>query len=289
MTLYDGTTYGKRRFANGLWLRKNDSTPSRCTYGTDIHRSYSPCNSVCVYHIWACASLYTVYFDSSRQLFFICTLFVRCVPRAFCLRQIPLFFVDDWVEIIQNRFSEMKMESDELCSDEFSDEDVLATTRSTRSTRTAASTIKRRRKPSARVTIPWIETDIIKLIGEVEARSCIWDAACEENKSRADRHAAWQEIAVAFDHKISVEQLSVKWQTLRTQFRKLVKRNKIQPASDSFKPPNWKFYPLMAFISSVEQEQNVADSNVNFVSESNVISMLIGRIEDNSHCTFRHS
>lgn len=67
---------------------------------------------------------------------------------------------------------------------------------------------------------------------------------------------------------MSVQQLSVKWQLLRTQFRTASAAiKKTKSGQEATKKPQWKFYSDMAFIAADEQDQSVVSvSNFNAVS-----------------------
>lgn len=114
---------------------------------------------------------------------------------------------------------------------------------------------KRRPGPRPRIAFSWSDEDTIKLIGKVEAHASIWDFKSGAYKYRSKREKAWRAIAAQFKNQISVEQLCAKWQNLRSQFRKSMPDK--TKSGQVGRPPFWKFYRYMAFVTANEQQQNV--------------------------------
>lgn len=68
----------------------------------------------------------------------------------------------------------------------------------------------KRRKGPPKVTVSWLDADVVKLIKAVEEFPCLWDARYSDNKDLAKRTEAWQTIArKVFKRSISEEQLRV--------------------------------------------------------------------------------
>lgn len=131
---------------------------------------------------------------------------------------------------------------------------------------------KRSRKPAPKIADSWTDDDIIKLIGEVEQRPAIWDWSCAEYKVKTNRENAWSEIAVSFENKISIQQLGIKWQYLRRQYRNSCDSlNKTKSGQAASKTPQWKFHSHMAFLGNIEKERNVISVS-NFRSALNTVS-----------------
>lgn len=134
---------------------------------------------------------------------------------------------------------------------------------------------KKRVQKRSKVNYTWYIDDIEKLIGEVEARPCIWDAGCGEYKDRYKRSSAWTEIAEIFENEISIDQLSAKWQNLRTQYRKsLTSNDKIKSGqAGGSSTPHWKFHSQMAFVGNAEQVQTAdSESNMSFNDDNDSCS-----------------
>lgn len=125
-----------------------------------------------------------------------------------------------------------------------------------------------RKQPNRKVIDSWSDEDIIKLIGGVELKICLWDARSDEYKNKTSRENAWREVAKIFDNKTAVQQLAAKWQLLRNQFRASSPSAKNTKSGKGVeKKPQWKFYSYMKFIAAAEREQNVhSESNLDAVS-----------------------
>lgn len=103
------------------------------------------------------------------------------------------------------------------------------------------------------------DDNVTKLIAAVESHACLWNAKNSEYKNRTVRDLAWKAIATEFDNTISVQQLSVKWQHLRNQYRTaLVNAKKTKSGQAANKAPQWKFMSQMAFVGSAEINQTAA-------------------------------
>lgn len=130
---------------------------------------------------------------------------------------------------------------------------------------------KRKRKQNRKVSVPpdvWDDDNITKLIAAVETHSCLWNAGNVEYKNRPIRDSAWKSIATDFD--ISVQQLMVKWQSLRNQYRTaLSNAKKTKSGQAANRPPQWKFLSQMAFVGAAEKNQTAPTvSNFSFPSRS---------------------
>lgn len=114
-----------------------------------------------------------------------------------------------------------------------------------------------------KVSDSWSDDNIIKLIAEVEIRPCIWNVGNGDYKNRNKRDSAWQSIATVFDGEIPVDQLTAKWQNLRTQYRtSLASAKKTKSGQGVAFKPHWKFHSQMSFVGATEQSQTVrSESN----------------------------
>lgn len=124
---------------------------------------------------------------------------------------------------------------------------------------------KTRKQNRPKVADTWTDENIGKLIAEVETRPCIWNAGDPDYKMRNKREVAWREISEAFDDGVRpVDQLTAKWQSLRTQYRSSVATAKrTKSGQGASKKPHWKFHSQMAFVDAAEQSQRVrTESNL---------------------------
>lgn len=113
-----------------------------------------------------------------------------------------------------------------------------------------------RRQNRPKVADTWTDPDIEKLIGEVEVRPCIWNAGETDYKSRTKRDSAWNEICEAFESAKTVDRLTAKWQSLRTQYRtSMANAKKTKSGQGATRATQWKFHSQMAFIGAAEQSQ----------------------------------
>lgn len=119
-------------------------------------------------------------------------------------------------------------------------------------------TKRKRNQNRVKISHTWSHEDIVKLITEVETRPALWNVGHVDYKNRNKRDSAWQEVYAIFVKKIPVEELTTKWQNLRTQYRTAkanAKKTKSgQAASDK---PHWKYYSQMDFVGAAEQNQTV--------------------------------
>lgn len=122
---------------------------------------------------------------------------------------------------------------------------------------------RKRNQIRPKVSDSWSDDNIIKLIAEVEIRPCIWNVGTDDYKNRNKRDSAWQSIATVFSDEIPVDQLTAKWQNLRTQYRtSLASAKKTKSGQGVAFKPHWKFHSQMSFIGATEQSQTVrSESN----------------------------
>lgn len=147
----------------------------------------------------------------------------------------------------------------------------------------SSSKRKRTRKPPPKVDHSWTDDQIIKLIEEVEAQVCIWNAKSADYKNINMRDIAWQAIATSFEGTIPVKQLSTKWRNLRRQYRASnTNRSKTKSGQGAANPPQWKFHPNMSFVGNAEEEQTVV-SETNFSSILDAVSNCFGIIKPLVH------
>lgn len=117
---------------------------------------------------------------------------------------------------------------------------------------------RKRVQNRAKITHTWSHEEILKLISEVEIRPCVWNVSLKEYKNRFKRDAAWQEIFVLMGEKFPVDELSAKWQNLRTQFRNSVSSaKKTKSGQAATTKPNWKYHSQMEFVNAAEISQTV--------------------------------
>lgn len=138
---------------------------------------------------------------------------------------------------------------------------------------------KRKRNQSRqKIADSWSHEDTVRLISAVETRPCLWNVGEADYKDRTKRDSAWKEVSSMFDNRIVVEQLTTKWQNLRTQYRKLVTANKQTKSGQEFtQPPHWKYYSNMAFVSAAEAAQTVrSESNLSFENEDDLLTTASG-------------
>lgn len=127
-------------------------------------------------------------------------------------------------------------------------------------------TLKRNRRT---VTHKWSDEETIQLIRLVEERQVVWNFSDPEYKKLPVRDAAWRDIADRFNNRYPVTELNVKWQNLRTQFRKehlkLTTKKSGQAAGN--RSSNWKHFDAMSFVAAAESKlcttsvSNVVDSD----------------------------
>lgn len=163
------------------------------------------------------------------------------------------------------------MESDPFCNS-FSSEEKVFVESSDGSDIIESPRISSKRKN--RITYPWSDEETIKLIYIVKAYACIWNFKSNAHRHPAKRGKAWRAIAAHFKNRISVEQLSTKWQNLRRALRKtLLDASKTQSGQFAIRPPDWKFYPYMAFVNATEQQSNVS-SELTAISIQNRMKLI---------------
>lgn len=142
-------------------------------------------------------------------------------------------------------FDDIIEKDDGHISDDLNDKDFVPSP-------TAAK--RKRNQIQPKVNDSWSDDNIIKLIAEVEIRSCIWNVGDANYKSRTKRDSAWQSIATTFENKIPVDQLTAKWQNLRTQYRtSLASAKKTKSGQGATSKPHWKFHSQMEFIGAAEK------------------------------------
>lgn len=113
----------------------------------------------------------------------------------------------------------------------------------------------RRQKISTDV---WNFNNITQLIAEVEVRPCLWDEGDKNHNNRNQREAEWRSVAEVFENRIPVQQITAKWQSLRTQYRNNVSNaQKTEFRQKAARKPRWKFQDQMAFISASKKMQTV--------------------------------
>ncbi|XP_046805743.1 uncharacterized protein LOC111685068 isoform X2 [Lucilia cuprina] len=98
----------------------------------------------------------------------------------------------------------------------------------------------------------WTHDNIIRLIEEVEARRCLWDAGCPEYKLPKDM--LWQEVADSVN--MSFNDCKGKWANLRTTFNcnleKLRKKKSGQRTDESFQIV-WKYFKPVLFLEAAKE------------------------------------
>ncbi|XP_046805742.1 uncharacterized protein LOC111685068 isoform X1 [Lucilia cuprina] len=101
----------------------------------------------------------------------------------------------------------------------------------------------------------WTHDNIIRLIEEVEARRCLWDAGCPEYKLPKDM--LWQEVADSVN--MSFNDCKGKWANLRTTFNcnleKLRKKKSGQRTDESFQIV-WKYFKPVLFLEAAKVRQS---------------------------------
>lgn len=129
---------------------------------------------------------------------------------------------------------------------------------------------KQRKQNRPKVINTWLDKDVEKLITEVETRPCIWNVGDKEYKLRNKRDAAWLEIVGVFRTTKTVEELTAKWQSLRTQYRTSVATSKrTKSGQGATSKVHWKYHSQMAFIGAAEQSQSVrSESNFSMGSHN---------------------
>lgn len=145
----------------------------------------------------------------------------------------------------------------------------------------------KRIQPVRKVTdSSWTEERVISLISWVKNHPVLWDPGHVDYKKKSVREMAWQSIAEEFDNSISCQQLNVKWQLLRNQFRAAlasIKRTKLDYGVE--KTPHWKYYPHMEYIGACESEHNMlSESNLEIVSIISKYQIICSSLFNN--CTF---
>lgn len=132
--------------------------------------------------------------------------------------------------------------------------------------RRSRNTRSRRQKISTDV---WNVNNITQLIAEVEVRPCLWNEGDKNHNNRNQREAEWLSVAEVFENRIPVQQITAKWQSLRTQYRNNVSNaQKLKSRQTAARKPRWKFQDQMAFISASKRMQTVqTELNVSTSSE----------------------
>lgn len=120
---------------------------------------------------------------------------------------------------------------------------------------------------SRALTTTFNEEEVNLLIDAVEATTMLWDASNPDYKSRNKRDNAWQEISDnTFGGKFTVNELQLKWQNVRTQFKAYYAKSIETKSGQAAKNPvTWKYFNKMMFIQSADESQTP-------VSVSNLVS-----------------
>lgn len=122
-------------------------------------------------------------------------------------------------------------------------------------------TLNTKRKPR-KIQADWSDDKVTRLIQAVENQPILWNTSLPENRIIDKRNAAWNHISeVFFKTSIDANELKIKWQGLRGQFKESLNK-KMKKISDQ----DWKYFNHMKFLESVDGSEQRTETAVNLVN-----------------------